>query len=107
MWRSWGTPLNFFLGFTDELQKQIIINKTVEMGQQKTKYLQYFNIYNVALKKKKRKRKTPVDIISNRDGMICSSWDIEQNIGNFKSFFALLPFTFYFISHHKILLPWK
>ena len=36
-WKKWGTPQNFFLAFTDELEKQIIIKKTVEMGQLKTK----------------------------------------------------------------------
>ena len=29
MWRRWGTPQNFFLAFTDELEKQTIIKKTV------------------------------------------------------------------------------
>ena len=33
IWRRWGTPQNFFLGFIDELEKQIIIKKTVEVGQ--------------------------------------------------------------------------
>ena len=33
MWRRWGTPQNFFLAFIDELEKQIIIKKTVEVGQ--------------------------------------------------------------------------
>ena len=33
MWTRWGTPPNFFLSFTDELEKQIIIKKTVEVGQ--------------------------------------------------------------------------
>ena len=28
-----GTPQNFFLVFIDELEKQIIIKKTVEVGQ--------------------------------------------------------------------------
>ena len=37
MWRRWDTPQNFFLAFIDELEKQIIIKKTVEMGQWKTK----------------------------------------------------------------------
>ena len=33
--RRWGTPQKFFLGFIDELEKQIIIiiKKTVEVGQ--------------------------------------------------------------------------
>ena len=33
MGRRWGTPQNFFLSFIDELQKQIIIKRTVEVGQ--------------------------------------------------------------------------
>ena len=33
MSRRWGTPQNFFLAFIDELEKQIIIKKTVEVGQ--------------------------------------------------------------------------
>ena len=33
MWRMWGTTQNFFLAFTDELEKQIFIKKTVEAGQ--------------------------------------------------------------------------
>ena len=33
MWRKWGTPQNFFLAFIDELEKQIIIKKTVEVDQ--------------------------------------------------------------------------
>ena len=32
MWRRRGTPWNFFLAFIDELEKQIIIKKTVEVG---------------------------------------------------------------------------
>ena len=33
MWSRWGAPQNFFLAFIDELKKQIIIKKTVEVGQ--------------------------------------------------------------------------
>ena len=33
MWRMWHTPQNFFLAFIDELGKQIIITKTVEVSQ--------------------------------------------------------------------------
>ena len=32
MWRSWGTPQNFFSAFIDELEKQII-KKSVEVAQ--------------------------------------------------------------------------
>ena len=33
MLRRWDTPQNFFLVFIDELEKQIVIKKTVEVGQ--------------------------------------------------------------------------
>ena len=33
MCRRWGTPQNFFFAFTDELEKQIIITKSAEVGQ--------------------------------------------------------------------------
>ena len=33
MQRRWGIVQNFFLEFIDVLEKQIIIEKTVEMGQ--------------------------------------------------------------------------
>ena len=33
MWRRWGTPQSFFLAFIDEFEKQIIIKKTIEVGQ--------------------------------------------------------------------------
>ena len=33
MWRKWGTPQNLFLAFVDELEKQIIIKKTLEVVQ--------------------------------------------------------------------------
>ena len=33
MRRRWGTPQNFFLTFIDELEKQIITKKTIEVGQ--------------------------------------------------------------------------
>ena len=41
-----GHTSEFFLAFDDELQKQIIITKTVEVGQKKQNN---FNIYNVEL----------------------------------------------------------
>ena len=31
--RRWGTPLNFFLAFSDELEKQLFIKKTFEVAQ--------------------------------------------------------------------------
>ena len=45
MWRRWGTPQNFFLAFTDELEKQLIIKKKLLKWANKK---QYFHIYNVA-----------------------------------------------------------
>ena len=33
MRRRWDTPQDFFLAFIEELEKQIIIKKTVEVGQ--------------------------------------------------------------------------
>ena len=33
MCRRWSTPHNFFLVFTEELEKQIFIKKTVEADQ--------------------------------------------------------------------------
>ena len=33
MWRRCDTPQNFFLAFIDEFEKQVIIKKTVEVGQ--------------------------------------------------------------------------
>ena len=33
MWRSWGTPQNFFVVFIGELEKQIILKKPVKVGQ--------------------------------------------------------------------------
>ena len=37
MWRKWVTPIHFCLAFIDELEKQLFIKKTVEVGQQKIK----------------------------------------------------------------------
>ena len=31
--KRWGTPQNFCLAFTDELEKQLFTKKTVEVGQ--------------------------------------------------------------------------
>ena len=33
MQRRWGTPQTLFLALTDELEKQVFIKKTVEVGQ--------------------------------------------------------------------------
>ena len=111
MWRRWGTPPNFFLAFTDELKKQIIIKKTVEVGQSK------ILIFMMYLKKKKRKKKNtcryddddelflwygwPTKGISfwyhyqNLDDVIYmgySSWYVEQNILKLANLDHLLPF---------------
>ena len=48
MQRRWGTPQNFCLAFIDELEKNYLLKKTAEVGQEKCKN---FNIYNVAFKK--------------------------------------------------------
>ena len=48
-----GHTSEFFLAFVDELEKQIIIKKTVELGQQKQNN---FNIYNVAFFKKYKEK---------------------------------------------------
>ena len=45
-----GTPQNFFLAFTDELEQQMFIKKTVLMGVNKKQ--NNFNIYNNAFLKK-------------------------------------------------------
>ena len=37
IWRRCGKLQNFFLEFIDELEKQITIKETVELGQLKTK----------------------------------------------------------------------
>ena len=49
MWRKWGTPQNFFLAFTDELEKQIFTKKVLKWAKKKQNN---FNICNVAFKKK-------------------------------------------------------
>ena len=74
MQRRWGTPQNFCLTFIDEFEKQLFIKKKpVKWANKKFKNL---NIYNAAFKKKKRK--TPSDIIilhlctKNLDDMIYS-----------------------------------
>ena len=54
-----GHNSEFFLAFTDELEKQII-KKTVEVGQQKNKIILMFKIMHFF---KKKIEETPVDII--------------------------------------------
>ena len=56
MQRRWGTPQNFCLTFIDEFEKQLFIKKNpVKWAHKKFKNL---NIYNVAFKKKKKKKNT-------------------------------------------------
>ena len=50
MGRMWGTSQNFFLAFTDELEKQIFIKKLLKWTNRKQNN---FNIYNVAFFKKR------------------------------------------------------
>ena len=70
MLRRWGTPQNFFLTFIDKLEKQIIIKKTVELGQKKQNN---FNIYNIAFLKKYIKKNTCTYHYENLDDMIYNS----------------------------------
>ena len=51
MWRRWGTPQNFYLVFTDELQKTTIKKKMLKWPNKKCKN---FNIYNIAFFKKNK-----------------------------------------------------
>ena len=51
MWRTWGTTQNFFLAFTDKLEKQIL-KKVLKWANKKQNY---FNIYNAACFKKYEK----------------------------------------------------
>ena len=45
MWRG-DTPHNFFLAFIHELEIQIFVKNTVEVGQQKTKQSAFLIILN-------------------------------------------------------------
>ena len=68
MWRRWGTPQNFVLTFLDELEKQLFIKRTVEVGQ-------YFTT------------------VYQNHHMIYSFWDIERDgmkwviLGHFSLFY--------------------
>ena len=79
----------FFLGFTDELEKQILNNWSEPMKNKS------FNIYNGAFKKKK----TLGDIIilhlstNNLGDMIYSSWDIERDRLKLLILGQFLPFN--------------
>ena len=60
MWRKWGTRQNLCLAFIDELEKQLFVKKLLKWANKKRKN---FNVYNVVLKKKKRKeRETHLEI---------------------------------------------
>ena len=76
VWRRWGTPQNLFLAFIDELEKLVIVEKTVEVGRLKAST---FNIYNVAFFKNNIKKNTCRYHYQNLNDMIYSSWDKEQN----------------------------
>ena len=77
MWRRWDTPQNFFLAFIDELENQIIIKKLLKWANIKQIILIFTMLH---LLKKKKERKTPVDIIIKiSNSILCSSWDKEQN----------------------------
>ena len=62
MWRRWGTSQNFFIAFTDELEKQIfkyLLKKLLKWASKKNKIILIFTILHSFLKIKK----TPGDII--------------------------------------------
>ena len=70
-------------------------NKYLKLLKWANKKQTNINIYKAAFLK--NKEKTPADIITlhlstkNLDDMTYNSWDTEHDIGNFRSFFALLP----------------
>ena len=62
MWRRWGTSQNFFIAFTDELEKQIfkyLLKKLLKWASKKNKIILIFTILHSFLKIKK----TPGHII--------------------------------------------
>ena len=100
-----GHNSEFFLAFTDELEKQII-KKTVEMGQQKNKIILIFKITHFF--KKKIEENTCRYYYQNLDDVIYSSWDIEQNtlklviLGQFFPLFPLKPPKIKILTNEKI-----
>ena len=56
MWRMWGMTQNFFLAFTDELEKQLFIKKK-NCWSHPIKKQNNLNIYNNAFLKNKNKEK--------------------------------------------------
>ena len=93
MWRKWGTPQNFFLAFTDELEKQIFTKKVLKWAKKKQNN---FNICNVAFKKKINKHLkislfyacVPKILMIWPTVQRCRVWQTE--IGSFRLCFALL-----------------
>ena len=45
MWRRWGAPQNFCLAIIHELEKQLFIKKTVEVGQKNVRILIFKMLY--------------------------------------------------------------
>ena len=93
MWRKWGTPQNFFLAFTDELEKQIFTKKVLKWAKKKQNN---FNICNVAFKKKINKHLkislfyacVPKILMIWPTVQRCRVWQTE--IDSFRLCFALL-----------------
>ena len=96
MWRRWDTPQDFFLAFIDELEKQLFIKKNLlKWASKKSNNV---NIYNVVFLKTMKKNTWKYHYFTI---VYWKSWwyDIQFlryrawqiNIGNFGSFFALLP----------------
>ena len=79
----------FFLGFTDELEKQILNNWSEPMKNKS------FNIYNGAFKKKKKLGDIIILHLStnNLGDMIYSSWDIERDRLKLLILGQFLPFN--------------
>ena len=94
MWRRWGTPQNFCLAFTDELEKQLSIKKLLKWANKKCKNFHNYNF--VFFKKKIRKNTwryhyfTPVcqKIWYDLQLLRYRVWQTE--IGHYGPFFALL-----------------
>ena len=89
MWRRWGTPQNFLLAFTDELEKQIIIKKLLKRA--KKKQQNNFNIYNVALKKQQQQLEISLSKSRWYDLQFLRYKAKQTKIGNFGPFFVFHP----------------
>ena len=95
---------NFYLAFTDELEKQLIIKKTVEVSNKKCKN---FNIYNVVLFFRKIKKNTwRYHFLhlwtKHLDDMIYSSWDTECDKQKLVIMGDFCPFTPTLLNTQKI-----